>query len=114
MRSTACWSWDARSLSASPDPERGWGKCARTPDPCNTPPCADPDAGNLEAQVPQPDQPLGRAERAANLVAYIRASANGDQVGNALSGHVSAISQFPAGRSRQIGPRPPRRYTRAG
>jgi hypothetical protein len=58
MRSTACWSSGARSLSASPDPERGWGKCARTPDPCNTPPCADPDAGNLEAQVPQPDQPL--------------------------------------------------------
>jgi hypothetical protein len=37
MRSTACWSWDARSPSASPDPERGWGECACTPGPCNTP-----------------------------------------------------------------------------
>ena len=36
MRSTACWSWDARSLSASPDPERSWGECARPSGPCNT------------------------------------------------------------------------------
>ena len=27
MRSTACWSWDARSLCASPDPGWGWGEC---------------------------------------------------------------------------------------
>ncbi len=27
-RSTACWSWDARSLCASPDPGWGWGECA--------------------------------------------------------------------------------------
>src|SRR3982750_9284 len=33
--STACWSWDARPTSASPDPKRGWGHCARSPDPCN-------------------------------------------------------------------------------
>src|SRR4030095_3175347 len=33
--STACWSWDARTMSASPDPKRGWGHCARSPDPCN-------------------------------------------------------------------------------
>ena len=25
MPSTACWSWDARTMSASPDPGRGWG-----------------------------------------------------------------------------------------
>jgi hypothetical protein len=37
MRSTACWSWDARSLSASPDPGRGWGEYVCTPGPCNTP-----------------------------------------------------------------------------
>jgi hypothetical protein len=37
MRSTACWSLDARSLSASPDAEQGWGECACTPGPCNTP-----------------------------------------------------------------------------
>src|SRR3954453_12335327 len=33
--STACWSWDARTTSASPDPKRGWGQCARCLDPCN-------------------------------------------------------------------------------
>ncbi len=37
MRSIVCWSWDARSLCASPDPERGWGEYACTPSPCNTP-----------------------------------------------------------------------------
>ena len=35
-RSTACWTWDARTTSASPDPRRGWGQCAPTPDPCTT------------------------------------------------------------------------------
>jgi len=35
-RSTACWISDARATSASPDPRRGWGQCARTPDPCTT------------------------------------------------------------------------------
>src|SRR3954466_15894733 len=34
--STACWTWDARPTSASPDPKRGWGQCAPSPDPCNT------------------------------------------------------------------------------
>src|SRR3954451_15641490 len=34
--STACWSWDARTTSASPNPGPGWGHCARIPDPCNT------------------------------------------------------------------------------
>ena len=29
---------DAGSLSASPDPERGWGYCARIPGPCNSAP----------------------------------------------------------------------------
>src|SRR3954470_15221637 len=36
--STACWTWDARPTSASPDPQRGWGQCAHSPDPCNTAP----------------------------------------------------------------------------
>ena len=36
MRSTACWRSDARSPSASPDPERDRGECARTSGPCNT------------------------------------------------------------------------------
>ena len=36
-RSTACWSWDARSLCASPDPGWGWGEYVCTPGPCNTP-----------------------------------------------------------------------------
>ncbi len=35
MRSTVCWSSDARSPSALPEPERGWGNCAYTSDPCN-------------------------------------------------------------------------------
>src|SRR5215204_4443441 len=34
--STACWSWDARTTSAWPNPGPGWGHCARIPDPCNT------------------------------------------------------------------------------
>ncbi len=32
----ACSNSDARSPSASPDPRWGWGRHARTPDPCNT------------------------------------------------------------------------------
>src|SRR3954447_21199126 len=36
MSSTACWSWDARPTSASPEPRQGWGNCARIPDPCTT------------------------------------------------------------------------------
>src|SRR4051812_5281388 len=36
--STACWSSDARSTSASPNPKPGWGQCAHSPDPCNTAP----------------------------------------------------------------------------
>jgi len=36
MPSTACWSSDARSPSASPEAGRGWGNCAHTSDPCNT------------------------------------------------------------------------------
>jgi len=35
-RSTACWISDAQATSASPDPRRDWGQCARTPDPCTT------------------------------------------------------------------------------
>jgi len=35
-RSTACWISDAQATSASSDPRRGWGQCARTPDPCTT------------------------------------------------------------------------------
>ena len=38
MPSTACWSWDARVISASLDPERGRGCCAHVPDPCTTAP----------------------------------------------------------------------------
>src|ERR687893_26617 len=34
--STACWSSGARSTSASPDPGRGGGDYAHSPDPCNT------------------------------------------------------------------------------
>src|SRR5918997_5360581 len=36
MPSTVCWSSDARSTSASPDPRWGGGDYARIPDPCNT------------------------------------------------------------------------------
>jgi hypothetical protein len=34
--STVCWSWDARPMSAPPNPGRGGGPCAHSPDPCNT------------------------------------------------------------------------------
>ena len=34
--STVCWNWDARAMSASPDPDGVRGQCARTPDPCTT------------------------------------------------------------------------------
>src|SRR4051794_31091380 len=40
MPSTACWSWDARVMSASLDPEWGRGCCAHVPDPCTTVPRA--------------------------------------------------------------------------
>ncbi len=40
MRSTACWILDAQATPASPDPKRGRGQCARTPDPCTTLPPA--------------------------------------------------------------------------
>ena len=36
MPSTVCWILDARTTSASPDPERGWGQFAHLHDPCNT------------------------------------------------------------------------------
>ncbi len=58
MPSTACWSWDARSPSASPDFQQGWGSCAHTSAPCNT---ATPklrprrltlDAGRVSAPAP--------------------------------------------------------------
>src|SRR4051812_17343002 len=49
--STACWSWDARTTSASPDPKRGWGQCAHSPDPCNTL----GDAGNFCRCLISPD-----------------------------------------------------------
>src|SRR3954452_8869253 len=54
MRSTACWSSDARTMSALDEPRRGWGNCVHLPDPCPTSPtcslsdpirwrpCADP------------------------------------------------------------------------
>src|SRR4051794_30015194 len=36
MSSTACWSWDARTMSVLPDREWGWGHCGYAPDPCTT------------------------------------------------------------------------------
>src|SRR3954454_19202038 len=36
MRSTACWSSDARTMSALDEPRRGWGNCVHLPDPCTT------------------------------------------------------------------------------
>src|SRR3954451_7578400 len=37
MSSTACWSWDARTMSVLlPDRERGWGHCGYAHDPCTT------------------------------------------------------------------------------
>src|SRR5918995_5937692 len=36
MRSIACWSSDARTMSASDEPRRGWGSCVHVPDPCTT------------------------------------------------------------------------------
>ena len=41
MRSTACWSSDARTMSASDEPRRGWGNCVHVPDPCTTLPRRD-------------------------------------------------------------------------
>src|SRR3712207_5847102 len=43
MRSTACWSSDARTMSASDEPRRGWGNCVHVPDPCTTASAAAPD-----------------------------------------------------------------------
>ena len=36
MRSTVCWSWDARSPSVSPEPQPGLGQLSPLPGPCNT------------------------------------------------------------------------------
>src|SRR3954469_11168294 len=36
MSSTACWSWDARTMSVLPDREWGWGHCGYALDPCTT------------------------------------------------------------------------------
>src|SRR3954447_21865369 len=36
MSSSACWSWDARTMSVLPDREWGWGHCGYAPDPCTT------------------------------------------------------------------------------
>ena len=36
MRSTVCWSWDARSPSVSPEPQPGLGQLRPLPRPCNT------------------------------------------------------------------------------
>ena len=53
-------------MSASPDPRRGWGNCARTPDPCNTVP-----HGHLKAALEQALLLRGTRDF-ADLVAYRR------------------------------------------
>jgi Transposase DDE domain len=35
-RSIACWRWDARVMSVSPETRQGWSYCACPSDPCNT------------------------------------------------------------------------------
>src|SRR3954451_10003708 len=37
--SIACWTWDARATSASPDPDGVGGQCDRSLDPCTTLAC---------------------------------------------------------------------------
>src|SRR3954451_23047877 len=61
--STACWSWDARPTSASPEPRQGWGNCTRIPDPCTT---AGRDVKPLVAVVAERDRALalGRPDAA--------------------------------------------------
>src|SRR3954449_8830414 len=71
--STACWSSDARATSAPPDPRRGRGQCARTPDPCTTLAAARPGhhrrgggaaaAGGRGDALPPPAGRPGRAGR---------------------------------------------------
>src|SRR5690242_3327754 len=36
MSSTACWTSDARTMSAASEPKRGSGRCVLTSDPCTT------------------------------------------------------------------------------
>src|SRR3954466_11510335 len=68
--STACWNWDARNTSASPDPVRGWGQCGPTPDPCTTL----PQAASENATTPRgSDEPAWRqAFIAPNGVRFTR------------------------------------------
>ena len=65
-RSTAFWSWDARTTSAPPDPKRGWGYCARSADLCNTLTCAPASGTNIGS-----DKDSETRQRAA-IVAYAR------------------------------------------
>src|SRR6476620_10798730 len=62
MRSTACWSWDARVMSASLDPERDRGCCAHVPDPCTT---AAPAAPARIARRLDQERPCGAARHPA-------------------------------------------------
>src|SRR5215213_9626233 len=52
MPSTACWSWDARAMSALPDRKRAWGHCNYAPDPCTT---LTQDTGDFKTIVTNPD-----------------------------------------------------------
>src|SRR3954454_19115172 len=61
MSSTACWSWDARTMSVLPDREWGWGHCGYAPDPCTTLPPASPSVGTGSyADIGSPFQTFGR------------------------------------------------------
>src|SRR4051812_35879316 len=66
--STACWSWDARPTSASPEPRQGWGNCARIPDPCTTAPMAASLYGSARA-TPRVRAELQRSQEATRALA---------------------------------------------
>jgi len=56
-RSTACWTWDAQAMSASPDPKCGQGQCARTPDPCTALTAGGPGVRQVASFVRRPRWP---------------------------------------------------------
>ncbi len=52
MRSTVCWSWDARSPSVSPEPQPGLGQLRPLPGSCNAASCAGVPGARLATAAP--------------------------------------------------------------
>src|SRR4051795_235380 len=92
MRSTACWSWDARITSASPDPGRGRGYRAHACDPCTT--------------AARDREPLGRRVEADETLV---GGAEPGKPGRGAAGKTVVAGAIESGRGKGKGRRPGRR-----